>query len=145
MTTIPSFIKIKVLKLWILGIPRDMVAHSLGIGTGSVSRILRDIKLYDIPDLDLLREIGKILREHGLGMNDFIDTIRLNGYLSNMGISTEQVEILLEKIHIQSYRNGEDIEKFLQNVLTICNAAAASGISVSELCRILHRKNLEND
>ncbi|WP_148687361.1 hypothetical protein [Candidatus Nitrosocosmicus hydrocola] len=114
MTTIPSFIKIKVLKLWILGIPRDMVAHSLGIGTGSVSRIIRDIKLYDIPDLDLLREIGKILREHGLGMNDFIDTIRMNGYLSDMGISTEQVEILLEQIHIQSYRNGEDIEKFLK-------------------------------
>ena len=144
MVLIPPFLKLKVLRLWLDGIPRDMIASSVGIGTGSVSRIIQDFKLGgDLPDLDLCRQLGKTLKENSLNINEFTRAIRLSEYLSNMGISEDQIEHFIDQAAAHCYDHGIDIKKFMHTVFAICKATSVSGISIQDLYDIIQSKRLD--
>ncbi len=54
-TRVPKSIKERVIKQWLQGISRDQIDKDKGIGTGTVSAIIKDAK-QDILGIDLLRE-----------------------------------------------------------------------------------------
>jgi hypothetical protein len=59
---IPHKIKTKVIGEWIQGITRDKIARINGIGSGSVSVIIQQVKIND-PDIDLMRLVATNLRK----------------------------------------------------------------------------------
>ena len=139
---IPPIIKLRILKLWLLGVPRDMIAVTVGIGTGSVSRIIKEIIASDVPDLDLFRVIAKRLREHQLDINQFVERVRLSENLLYLGISLEEVENLLEQASIHCFKSEKEIDKFIRDILAVCNLASMLGVSVPELAEFINRKYL---
>jgi len=50
---IPISIRQQVIKQWLQGISRDQIAKNNGIGSGTVSDIIKECKRNDIPDIDL--------------------------------------------------------------------------------------------
>jgi DNA-binding CsgD family transcriptional regulator len=55
-TRVPKSIKERIIKQWLQGISRDQIAKDNGIGTGTVSAIIKDAK-QDIPGIDLEKRL----------------------------------------------------------------------------------------
>ena len=59
--------KQEVIRLWLLGLPRDDIAHRAKVGSGSVNNIVDKWKEdLDKPDADALRELAKTIHASGL-------------------------------------------------------------------------------
>lgn len=61
---------------WIDGISRDDIATQNGIGTGTVSKIIRQDG-NNIVDRDMLRALSKQLRKDGVTTDHFASEVRL--------------------------------------------------------------------
>lgn len=54
--------KIRIIKEWPDGIPRDTIAENYNISPASVTNILSQARNGEIRDIDLLREVGLVLK-----------------------------------------------------------------------------------
>ena len=62
---IPNDIKLRVLRDWLFGLPRDVISQGTGIAGGSISRIIDSWRSTEVADMDLLREIAVMIRNEG--------------------------------------------------------------------------------
>src|SRR5919199_2199444 len=92
---VPKSIRERVIKQWLLGMSRDQIAKDNGIGTGTVSAIIKDAK-QEIPDIDLLREVALVLKKEDLDLSLFASSIRLQKRLDEMDLNEDQIESLIE-------------------------------------------------
>ena len=109
---VPKSIKQQVIRQWLQGISRDQIAKDNGIGTGTVSAIIKDAKK-DIPDIDLLREVALVLKSNDLDLSVFASSIRLQKRLDEMGLNEEQIESLIENINTYCFKRGLTDEEFI--------------------------------
>jgi retron-type reverse transcriptase len=86
-----------VLLEWIAGIPRDKIAINNGIGRGTVTNILVNLKI-NTPDIDLMRQTALLIKKEGLGIFSLAASIRLRKLLEQFKITEDQIEKLLEVI-----------------------------------------------
>ena len=80
---IPKGLREKVLFLWFQGISRDEIAKVIGIGTGSVSEIMKVYRTND-SHIDLEREYVMNVRKQGFGIDQLEPAIRLNKRLRSL-------------------------------------------------------------
>src|SRR5690349_21631291 len=105
---IPPEIKHKVLVMWLKAIPRAEIAHRVGIGEGSVSRIIDQIKSKELPDIDLLRYVAVKIKNGGFELSDVASGIRISNFLNQMGTSEEEMEKLLKIMEIHCFKTEQD-------------------------------------
>ena len=60
---IPTSIKTKVLIEWLQEFTRNKIAENNGIGAGTVTGILQQVRNNDIPDIDLMRKLALMLKK----------------------------------------------------------------------------------
>jgi helix-turn-helix protein len=101
---IPREIRLQVIRKWLEGVSRDLIAHQLHIGAGTVSGIIKELRREGF-DVDLLREVALNLKDRGLDIQSFAPLVRLKhvleeevGWISGVGLGQEVIE---------GNRNGE--------------------------------------
>jgi transcriptional regulator with XRE-family HTH domain len=129
---VPQYIKQKVIRQWLQGIARDQIAKDNGIGTGTVSAIIKDAKK-DIPDIGLLREIALVLKSNDLDLSIFASSIRLQKRLDEMGLNEDQIESLIENINTYCFKLGLTFEEFINIIDRISTLSKKLGMSVEQL------------
>ena len=80
---LPREIKLEVLRKWLEGNSRDIIAFEVHIGTGTVSGIIKEFRTGDF-DADLLREVALHLKNRGLTIQSFVPLVRLREVLEEM-------------------------------------------------------------
>lgn len=66
--SIPRAIKVEVIREWLRGKSRDQIAKQVGIGAGTVSRIIQECRQSDT-EFDLLRQTAGDLKNHGCSVS----------------------------------------------------------------------------
>src|SRR5690242_5511526 len=140
---IPKDIKLSVLRDWLYGLPRDVIARNFGIAGGSISRIIDSWRSTDVVDIDLLREIAVMIRKNGLKLDDVASGIRIKNYLEQMGSSEEEIEKLLEEIDIHSFKTNQTFHDFVMKIHEIHKFASMLGISIHEVPDYVNQKKGE--
>src|ERR671921_623269 len=113
---VPKSIKQRVIKQWLQGISRDQIAKDNGIGTGTVSAIIKDAKK-DIPDIDLLREVALVLKSNDLDLVVLADSIRLKKKLDDMDLSEEEFVNVINKAVALSKNLGIPVDQLANYIL----------------------------
>src|SRR6187200_2572148 len=93
----------------------DDIATHIGIGYGSVYRIMQSFKS-TIPDLDVLRAVGVKIYQEGLTLNDVVLGIRIKNLLDQMGSSVIQMERLLMDIDIHCFKTNQTFSDFVKQI-----------------------------
>lgn len=73
---IPREIRLDVVRKWLQGKSRDQIAKEVGIGSGTVSSIIKEYRSVDF-DADVLREVALNLKTMGLDIQRFAPLVRL--------------------------------------------------------------------
>jgi hypothetical protein len=123
-------------------VSRDQIAKDNEIGAGTVSAIIKDAK-QEIPDIDLLREVARVLKKYGLDLSVFAHSIRLKNKLDEMGSNEYQVETLIENINIHCFKHGLKGEEFLNIVNNVCALLDNLGMPLDELPNHIIQQELE--
>jgi transcriptional regulator with XRE-family HTH domain len=139
---VPQYIKQQVIRQWLQGISRDQIAKDNGIGTGTVSAIIKDAKK-DIPDIDLLREVALVLKNEDLDLSVFASSIRIKKKLDDMDLSEDQVESLIEISNIHCFKRGLSAEEFVNIIDRISTLSKKLGMSVEQLPNHITQGKLE--
>ena len=139
---IPIEIKNKILDLLLFGIPMDDIATHIGIGYGSVYRIMQSFKS-TIPDLDVLRAVGVKIYQEGLTLNDVVLGIRIKNLLDQMGSSVIQMERLLMDIDIHCFKTNQTFSDFVKQIHEIHRFASRLGISIHQVNDYVEDKKKE--
>ena len=87
---LPPEIREQVLLLWLKAYSRDKVARIVGIGSGTVSEVIKDYNRRN-PGFHLLREFVVATRKGGTTVRDFASAIRLQRLLESHGLTAEQL------------------------------------------------------
>lgn len=129
--------------MWLKGVSRDQIASNLGIGGGSVSRIIADFKKTDIPDIDLLRQVAIKIKNEGFLLTEVASGINLSNFLKRMGSSVEDMEPLFSMMEIYCFKTEQDFHNFIDVVKKIQDFEVDFGISIHEIPDLLERKKQE--
>lgn len=140
---IPPTIKLKVLHLWLKEVSRDKLALRVGIGYGSVSRILDKIQSNEIPDLDLLRLIALKIKEEGFNLTEVASGIRLTNFFKKMGGSEEEIENLFKLMEIYCFKTDQDFHDFVTIVERVQEFETDFNISILQVPDLLEQKRQE--
>ena len=119
-----------------------MIVTCNGIGYGSVFRILESFKS-KIPDLDLLRAVGVMIKQQGLILNDVASGIRIKIFLEQMGSSEIEMERLLAEINIHSFKTNQTFSNFVKEIHEIHRFAMGLGISIHQVYDYIEDKKKE--
>jgi len=139
---IPNEIKNDVLEQWLYGLPSNTIATSIGIGYGSVFRIIELFKS-KIPDLDLLRAVAVKIKQEGLSLNDVALGIRIKNFLLQMGSSEIEMERFLTEIEIHSFKKDQTFSNFIQEIDEVHRFASRLGISIHQVYGYVEDKKKE--
>jgi hypothetical protein len=112
---VPCDIREQALTLWLQAYSRDENARIIGIGSGTVSKIIKAYNQRN-PDFVLLREFVIAVKKEGGNIREFASAIRLKRFLRSHNLKEEQVESLLKKASIHCFKREVDIAKFVENV-----------------------------
>jgi transcriptional regulator with XRE-family HTH domain len=140
---IPISIRQQVIKQWLQGISRDQIAKNNGIGSGTVSTIIKECKRNDIPDIDLLREVALVLTNEDLDLAVFADSIRIKKKMDEMDLSEDLVESFIENINIHCFKRGLTAEEFVDIIDNTIALSEKLGIPVDHLPHHITQQKLE--
>ena len=115
---IPEDMRRNVINEWLHGLSRDQVAMNNGIGTGTVSTIIKEAMQND-PEFDLQRQVGVMLKkENNLDIKSFAVLIRIrNKIIKEMGLNNGNKKIKLE---VQVQEIEHKIETLIVNLAVVC-------------------------
>ena len=143
-TRVPKSIRERVIKQWFQGISRDQIAKDNGIGTGTVSAIIKDAK-QDILGIDLLREAAIILKKEDLDLSVFASSIRIKNKLDEMGVSEDQIDSLIDNSNTHCFKRGLTADENFNIVDKVCALSDNVGIPVDQLPHYITQEKLELD
>jgi len=120
---IPREIRLQVIRKWLEGVSRDLIAHQLHIGAGTVSGIIKELR-EGFDDVDLLREVALNLKDRGLDIESFAPLVRLKhvleevGWISGAGLGQEVIEGNRNEEYgsgnISNYGYDHEIDQFVE-------------------------------
>jgi len=84
---IDAHIKKQVINQWLSGDSRDRIAADNGIGAGTVSNIINELKKgVENSDYDSVRELAVSLKKRGIGLNELACSVRLDNYIQKWAL-----------------------------------------------------------
>lgn len=144
---VPREIRVEVIRKWLQGITRDMIANEVCIGAGTVSGIIREYKRDD-PDADLLREVALWIKHEGMDIQSFAPLVRLREVLKQqewiVGIRSEQgdggldhetekkMESLIMSVEVICFKQNLTAKEFFDSINKMYLAAKKLGTSIEE-------------
>jgi DNA-binding XRE family transcriptional regulator len=131
-SSIPPEIREQVLTLWLKAYSRDELAKTVGIGSGTVSEIVKDY-IRRNPGFELLREFVIAIRKEGTNVRHFASAIRLQRLLESHSLTAEQIESFISNAATQCFKREEDLNKFIGNVNMTADLANKTKVPVEEL------------
>ena len=160
---IPDPIRRSIINEWLHGVSRDAVAKNNGIGTGTVSAIIKEVMQND-PEFDLQRQVAVILkRENNLDVKSFALLIRIRNKLINeMGLTNnnnekskieveiqeieQKIEILIVHLGVFCFKRGFSIDKFVDMIEKLSSLEDKAKIPIDQMPNQLlqQQRNLEN-
>jgi chromosome segregation ATPase len=132
MLRLPPEIKEQVLTLWLQAYSRDDIAKIVGIGSGTVSEIIKDYNRRD-PGFDRMREFVVAIRKEGTNVRHFGSAIRLQRLLERQGLTAEQIESFIANAAIHCFKRNEDLNKFIEDVNKTADLANKTKVPLEEL------------
>jgi hypothetical protein len=139
---IPNPIRRRVIQQWIEGVSRHIIAKENQIGTGTVSRIITGFK-EDGFDLDLHREVGRLLKKEGLDVNLFPYSVRLRKRLEDRGLDEMKIESLIDVIDVHCFRLGITVQEFVDRIQNLSSLSEDLGIPLDQLPQQIAREKEE--
>jgi hypothetical protein len=145
---IPERIRREVLRKWLEGKSRNLIAKECDIGTGTVTEIVKQYQQKD-PDLELLRQVAVHLRHQGTEIQVFSKAIRLKAILDQRGLDEDQIESLIVNSETHCFRHKIEPQQFFNNIDEICSYSNNAGRKLSDLPLLIkqqqnHLKQLNN-
>jgi hypothetical protein len=123
-------------------VSRHIIAKENQIGTGTVSRIIRGFK-EDGFDLDLLREVGLLLKREGLDANLLSYSVRLRKRLEERGLDEMKIDSLIDTIDVHCFRRSITVEEFVDRIQNISSLSEDLGIPLDQLPQHIARQKEE--
>ena len=114
----PSKIKISVLKMWLEGSPRNRIARTLGIGRGSVTAIIQNVR-FTMNDIDLLRAVAEDLYKEEVDIYTFASAINLKRKMDESNLSQDLIEKFHEDINMISFKTGIEPKILIEKIVSI--------------------------
>lgn len=113
---IPRNLKTKVIRQWLHGLTREIIAKESDIGAGTVTAIIQDARRQEeYNDIDLLRPVSVKLKEEGLELPLLGFAIRLKMIMKENGITEEQIEPIIQDLATQCLRQNISFDKLFQS------------------------------
>jgi hypothetical protein len=110
-----------VIEEYLRGKNRDPIASDLRLGTGTVSKIIKEWKSgLDYPNADDLRELVLLLRKIGISASRYAEGARIASYLVKLGI------------------NDEGFSQFISGIYGSCKKIDLQPDKVAYLLKLLH-------
>jgi hypothetical protein len=139
---IPVKTKQKVLKYWLLGIPRKKIAEKAEIGDGTVTSNVQEAK-ENIPDVDLLHEIASKITRNNWDINTFSSAIRHRKILYDKGITDDQLDSLIENVDEHCFKKQIRVEHFVKLVQEVAETLLKYDCSINDLPELIAEKQVE--
>ena len=137
--TVPESIRKNVIREWLEGIARDIIAANYGISAGMVSAIVTEARGL-IEDIDLLRELALNWRKSRLDLKGFAFTVILQNKLDKLGISEDRAESAIEKLHIHCFTKNIEVSEFLSRTDYLIDLINRVGIRIEEFGKYIYEK-----
>jgi chromosome segregation ATPase len=129
---LPPEIKEQVLTLWLKAYSRDDIAKIVGIGSGTVSEIIKDYNRRNL-GFDLQREFVVAIKKEGTNVRQYARVIRLQRLLESHSLAAEQIESFIANAAIQCFKRNEDLSKFIGDVNKTADLSNKTKVPVEEL------------
>ena len=129
---IPEQIRRDVIRKWLLGLRRDMIAKETNIGKGTVSEIISQYSSKD-SEVDLIRQVALAIRDLQTNVFAFSQALRLKNILNEVGLNEEKIESLVTTAEIHCFRPGLDLQEFFDIVEEVASYSNELGIPVEDL------------
>jgi hypothetical protein len=145
---IPKSVQEKVIRKWLGGKTRDVIAKECKLSGGSVSSILERRRRKD-REFDLMRVVAVELRRLGISVESFAPLIRcrqiIEGAYSDISKSVEEeeknIDVLVEALCVFCFRQKKTVPEFGNMVQTLYHAADKYGIKLSDLPTYVNELN----
>ena len=122
-------VKKQVIKQYLSGDSRDRIAADNGIGAGTVSNIINELKKgVEDSDYDSVRELAVYSKKEGLGLIDVASSTRLNNYIQKLGANRDQIESFIANLV-----NSPEPEKLIDVANQVAHLSRSESIPLSEL------------
>lgn len=131
---IPRNLKTKVIRQWLHGLTREIIAKEGDIGAGTVTAIIQDARRQEeYNDIDLLRPVSVKLKEEGLELPLLGFAIRLRMIMQENGITEEQIELIVQGFATQCLRHNISLDKLFQSGREALYLEEKFGVSVEKI------------
>ena len=124
---------------------RDAIASDLHLGTGTVSKIIKEWKIgLDFPNADELRELVVGLRKLGISASRYAEGARIASYLVKLGANDEEFPQLVSGIYDSCKKMDLQPDKvvYLLKLATRYSTVCSSG-TVSRVYRTTEESDTE--
>jgi transcriptional regulator with XRE-family HTH domain len=142
---IPRPIRVQAIKAWLEGKSRDKIAEELGISTGAVSSIVKDLRRDD-PHFDLLREAAVKIKNLNMDIQSFAPLVRVYEVLREKELLTgimgqeslelmqDRMEALIVALEVFCFKKEQlSIEDFVSLITNMYNTADKLGVPLDRL------------
>src|SRR5947209_1736078 len=122
-------VKKQVIKQYLSGDSRDRIAADNGIGAGTVSNIINELKKgVEDSDYDSVRELAIYSKKEGFGLIDIASYIRLNKYIQKLGANEDQIESFIANL-----ANSPEPEKLIDVTNEVARLSRSESIPLGSL------------
>lgn len=111
---------------------RDNIATQNGIGTGTVSKIVKQDGNYTV-DIDMLRALSKGLKKDDVTTSHFASGVTLVNRLTRLGMSVEDMDSILELMDVHCFKTGQTVVELISKVEGATKVAFNLGVSLDSL------------
>jgi hypothetical protein len=139
-----------VIRLWLDGKSRNYIARTCGIGEGTVSNIISDLKLkLGNGDAEALRELGSNLKRTGLDAAQCAQGHRIFMILRKLGVSEEAFESFISKVYERCMKvsalTADQIGSYLKDLVAFSEKDDNDGnpIKLSEIPQYIEQRKNE--
>lgn len=129
---LPPEVGEQVLTLWLQAYSRDDIAKIVGLGSGTVSDIVKDYNRRH-PGFELLREFVVAIRKEGSNIRHFAPAVRLQRLPESQGLTAEHIESFIVNASIHCFKRNEDLNKFIGDVNKTADLANKTEVPVEDL------------
>lgn len=129
---IPEQIRKDVIRKWLLGNNRDVIADESSIGNGTVTEIVRQYSLKD-SEVDLMRQVATAIRDQQTNVLAFAKAMRLGNMLAELGLNEDQIESLVTTADVHCFKRGLELQEFFNIVGEVTSYASKFGILLKNL------------
>jgi hypothetical protein len=139
-----------VIRLWLDGKSRNNIARTCGVGEGTVSNIISDLKLkLGKGDAEALRELGSNLKRTGLDAAQSAQGHRIFMILRKMGVNEEACESFISKVYERCMKvsgfTADQIGSYLKDLVEFSDEDDNGGnpIKLSEIPQYIEQRKNE--